>query len=155
VRVNEKHGFLVHSFANDDWRVCRDHVKARLGLLDATTTAPNPTFRRRNNARADTPRISLALALWGASKPLSGTLGERYFVEHRRLAIGRLRDLSHCLRYDARKLIIVALMTSAEGNKPCGVHRTFLNPDGSARAQDARQAGRGPPVARRKRDARD
>ena len=33
VRVdpNAPDGVLVHSFAADDWRACRDHVKARLG----------------------------------------------------------------------------------------------------------------------------
>jgi hypothetical protein len=25
-------GFVVHSFSGDDWRVCRDHVRAALGL---------------------------------------------------------------------------------------------------------------------------
>jgi hypothetical protein len=24
--------FVVHSFSNDDWRECRDYVRARLGL---------------------------------------------------------------------------------------------------------------------------
>jgi hypothetical protein len=24
--------FVVHSFAGDDWKSCRDHVRARLGL---------------------------------------------------------------------------------------------------------------------------
>jgi hypothetical protein len=34
VRVdpNAPDGVLVHSFAADDWRACRDHVKARLGI---------------------------------------------------------------------------------------------------------------------------
>jgi len=27
-------GFLVHSFANDDWKECRDYVLGRLGLGD-------------------------------------------------------------------------------------------------------------------------
>ena len=25
-------GFITHSFANDDWQICRDHVTDRLGL---------------------------------------------------------------------------------------------------------------------------
>jgi hypothetical protein len=29
---NAPEGFLVHSFANDDWRECRDYVRSRLGL---------------------------------------------------------------------------------------------------------------------------
>src|SRR6185369_7665241 len=27
-------GFVVQSFASDDWRECRDHVRKRLGLPD-------------------------------------------------------------------------------------------------------------------------
>ena len=27
-------GFLIYSHANDDWQICRDHVRARLGLPD-------------------------------------------------------------------------------------------------------------------------
>lgn len=26
-------GFIVHSFAGDDWRVCKDYVRSRLGRL--------------------------------------------------------------------------------------------------------------------------
>jgi hypothetical protein len=29
-------GFKVHSFAGDDWQVCRDYVAAALGLKDET-----------------------------------------------------------------------------------------------------------------------
>ena len=31
-------GFVVHSFAGDDWQSCRDHVRERLGL-------PKPEYR--------------------------------------------------------------------------------------------------------------
>jgi hypothetical protein len=35
---SEEHdGFVVNSFANDDWRTCRDHVRSRLGM---TTNRP-------------------------------------------------------------------------------------------------------------------
>ena len=29
-------GFRCHSFAGDDWRECRDYVRARLGLGDGS-----------------------------------------------------------------------------------------------------------------------
>ncbi|MFC3321313.1 hypothetical protein [Mesorhizobium cantuariense] len=29
---NAADGFLVNSFADDDWRICRDHVRQMLGI---------------------------------------------------------------------------------------------------------------------------
>ncbi len=42
--------FRVHSHAGDDWRVCRDYVKARLGITD-TPFMPQ---------RRDVPRVAVA-----------------------------------------------------------------------------------------------
>src|SRR6185312_1019215 len=28
----DREGFLIHSFANDDWKECRAHVRSKLGL---------------------------------------------------------------------------------------------------------------------------
>ena len=28
----DRDGFVTHSFAGDDWKACRDHVRAKLGL---------------------------------------------------------------------------------------------------------------------------
>ena len=40
-------GILVHSFAGDDWRLCRDYVRQKLGL------APwQPTRGRKAHGRA-------------------------------------------------------------------------------------------------------
>ena len=36
-------GFIVHSFAADDWRGCRDHVRERLDLR--RETAPRRTLK--------------------------------------------------------------------------------------------------------------
>ena len=41
-------------------------------------------------------RIEIALKLWGETVPLIGTLGQRYFLEHRQLEIDRL-ELDHAL----------------------------------------------------------
>jgi putative DNA primase/helicase len=79
-------GFRVHSFAGDDWRVCRDHVRERLSLA---------CHRRRNKNHAWTPeagsaqqlvapghderkRIEQAQALWREGVPISGTIAEQY-----------------------------------------------------------------------------
>ena len=62
--------------------------------------------------------------------PLPGTLGQTYFIQHRKLnEIGKL-NLDHALRYHPVYRMIVALMTDPVTNEPTGIHRTFLNPDG-------------------------
>jgi hypothetical protein len=58
--------------------------------------------------------------------------GERYFVEHRRLDIRGL-EFDHVLRWHAQCRCVIALMTSPVENSPTGIHRTFLNGDGSKR----------------------
>ncbi len=81
----------------------------------------------------------VALRIWQAGDALVGTLGERYFLDHRRLDI-RALDLDHVLRWHDRCRCIVALMTTPAEDKPSGIHRTFLNTDGSKR--DRKMLGR-------------
>jgi hypothetical protein len=90
--------------------------------------ATSPAIDVDDDKRA---RIDGARRLWKATAPLAGTLGERYFIEHRKLLIGTLvPELSH-LRWHAGDSAVVALMTDAISGDPVGVHRTFLNPDGA------------------------
>jgi hypothetical protein len=71
-----------------------------------------------------------ALRMWQQTTSLVGTLGERYFVEHRRLDIRGL-EFDHVLRWHAQGKCVIALMTSPLENRPTGIHRTFLNEDGT------------------------
>ena len=64
------------------------------------------------------------------SVPITDTLAEVYFVEHRRLDIRQL-DLGHALRWSGSKQAIIALMTDAVSGDAIGVHRTFLDADGT------------------------
>jgi hypothetical protein len=80
----------------------------------------------RNDKEA---RFGAAMRWWGQADPLIGGLGERYFVDHRELDVGRL-DLGHCLRYHGSRRAVVALMTDAGTGEPVGVHRTFLDVNG-------------------------
>jgi hypothetical protein len=77
-------------------------------------------------------RTQAALQMWRETTPLGGTLGERYFVDHRRLDVRRL-ELAHVLRWHAQSCCVVALMTDQATNKLTGIHRTFLNSDASKR----------------------
>ena len=73
------------------------------------------------------------MRLWDEAIPLKQTLGTTYFFEERGLEIIRLGDLSHAIRWHAAKRMIVALMRDVMTGEPSGIHRTFLNPDGSKR----------------------
>ena len=75
-------------------------------------------------------RKRIARQLWSEAKPLGGTLGERYFIEHRKLDV-RLLDFAHPLRWHPSRQAIVALMTDAASGEAIGVHRTFLDGDGA------------------------
>jgi putative DNA primase/helicase len=133
IDVNAPCGFQVHSFSGDDWRGCRDHVLHALGI---TASSPRPSLKNQSSAPRTnnlSERIASALRLWRESAPLPGTLGMVYFVVHRRLAIDELGDVSHVLRWHGAQRCVVALMTSPNAAEPCGVHRTFLNSDGTKR----------------------
>jgi putative DNA primase/helicase len=132
-------GFTVHSFAGDDWRDCKDHVKAVLGLSDER----RPLVAANNDqtplalvgAPDDEPaRIRDAARLWASSESLVGTLAETYLAS---------RGLSYhgdAIRFRPNCRSMIALMTDAVTGEPCGVHRTFL--DGEGRKLDRKMKGR-------------
>ena len=132
---NRPDGINLHCFSGCDWR----DVKAALvkqGLLepvngDSYSGAPrhvSPAPAKKQDAE-QRQRIEHALNIFASATKLRGTLGERYFIERRGLHIALLEDLHHCLRWREPERMIVALMTDAVTGAPCGIHRTFLNPD--------------------------
>jgi hypothetical protein len=141
-------GVDVCCFAGCDWRGIKAAL-SRQGLLpefspnvSLTLTAPRSLVAPVAAAEEDdAKKRGLALKIWKVSTPLKTaasertnfTLGWKYFTERRGLHIGVLDDLSHCLRWHEGFSAVVALMTDAISNEPTGVHRTFLNPDGTKR----------------------
>jgi hypothetical protein len=131
--------FVCHSFAGDDWRECRDHIKVILGLSD---DAPRPA--NDNTPIIDTTvlldeqrRIDDAARLWASSIPLAGTLAERY------LASRGLTYDGEEIRYRPGDRSMIAMMTDAITGEPCGVHRTFLDADGRKINKKMRGRARG------------
>lgn len=141
--ARKRDGIDVHDFAGCDWR----DVKAALhrqGLLPSFKSEA-PRFARTAeatpagaispteiDAEAEQRRES-AIKLWEASTALRDTLGWKYFTQRRQLHIGLLDDLSHCLRWHEGIKAVVALMTDPVSGAPTGVHRTFLDRDGTKR----------------------
>jgi hypothetical protein len=81
-------GFLVHSFAEDDWQTCRDYVRDALGL---GPFQPGRRIERRPIARRecfgdDTAKQKAALAIWAEARNPLGTVVETYLN-------GRILDL--------------------------------------------------------------
>jgi putative DNA primase/helicase len=131
-------GFIVHSFAGDDPLQCRDYVREQLGL-------PTRDFRKRNlsNPPPRLPqqapddqigRIRAGLAIWAGARSMLGTPAATYFAS-RGLRLDE--DLAYVLRFSASLKLdkkpaagIVALYRDTATNEPCGIHRTFLHPDG-------------------------
>jgi putative DNA primase/helicase len=76
-------GFVVHSFANDDWKNCHEYVRSKLGLSNdwQSDKAPPPDTTGNDLAR----RKKLALKIWADCIDPRGTLAERYLREHREL----------------------------------------------------------------------
>jgi putative DNA primase/helicase len=119
-------GFLVHSFAGDDFRECRDHVKAALGCSDALRAANDNTAPPVNHLALvdEQHRIAKALRIWTQSISIARTLAGTY------LASRGLTYHGEALRFHAGQRLMVALMTDAITGEPRGVHRTFLDATG-------------------------
>lgn len=75
-------------------------------------------------------RTGAALRIWSETTPIKGTLAERYFVEHRELDVSRL-ELDHALRWHKETRAVIGLMTDPRSGGSLGIHRTFLQPDGT------------------------
>jgi putative DNA primase/helicase len=125
VTFNSDGSFVVRSYSGDDWKECRDHVKAVLGLSD---DRPRPVAFNDNTPHVDPDRIArqkTAADIWARSIPIAGTLAETYLAS---------RDLSYdgdALRFYPGGRAMVALITDAITGEPCGIHRTFLDRDGN------------------------
>ena len=115
-------GFGTNSFSGDDFRDCRDHVKALLGWTNVPAYVP-PVMTPVASG-SDKARIGAAMRIWESSGPIAGTVAETYLAS-RGLAYG-----GPALRFRAVGRILVAKMTDPLSGEPCGVHRTFLDPAG-------------------------
>jgi len=123
-------GFLVHSFAGDDWRDCRDYVRGRLGLGSWQPAERQP---RRHIVEQPRRADSLALAIWNEAIDAHDTPVERYLA-NRQLSLPpgaeALRFHPACPFSSTRKPAMVALVRNIESNEPQAIHRTALDRTG-------------------------
>lgn len=138
-------GFIVHSFADDDPILCRDHVRAALGIERRFRSAAGPVRPVLGVPVGDEAgRIAAALRLWDEARDVRGTLAERYLAGRSLDVDDRARQslrFHPALRYDGGTTpAMVALLRDLRTDAPCGIHRTFLGPDGTK--LDRRMLGR-------------
>ena len=154
-------GFLVHSFAGDDWRACRDYVRSRLGMPpwqpgDGQGRRVHPSHtkefdhravereaERRPRSEDDLLRIKRAVEIWDRGADPRGTLAERYLNEHRKLelcdelagAVLRFHPRCPWRGEDAGTAdyvpALIAAFRSVDDDVITGIHRIALNNDGS------------------------
>lgn len=100
-------------------------------------TAPTPSMPPpASNDHGDRRNLALARSLWREASAARGTVVECY-LRSRGLwlpATPVLKFHPACPRGVERQPAMLALMTDPHTNKPGGVHRTFLLPDGSRKA---------------------
>lgn len=142
-------GFLVNSFAGDDWQACRDHVRQMLGLGGFEGRAGHRPVAQPVRDIAPDPvavqRQDFAAALWAEARPIAGTVAERY-LRRRNIDIPgevysgeAIRFHPACpFRLDSGETVrlsaMLGAMTNAATGEFQGVHRTGLEPDGSGKA---------------------
>jgi putative DNA primase/helicase len=131
-------GFLVHSFAGDDPRLCRDYVREKLGL-PCSNAQGEATRNARSHQSAwgstHAERTTGALSLWNEAEPL-GPLARKYFASRGIWDLppgvhGVLRFQPGCpFGPGERHPCILSLVRNILTNAPQAVHRTALTPDG-------------------------
>lgn len=88
---NAPDGFVVHSHCDDDWTLCKDYVRERLGWPQWQPGRNRRVITSWRKARSDDSaereRIARAVAIWDEAADPRGTAAEAYLAS-RKLALG-------------------------------------------------------------------
>ena len=132
-------GFILYSFAGDPPLVCRDYVRAALGL--GKWVKRHEQYAPRGSAHAVVShnhnddvrkRSAFASHLWNEARDPRGTLVELYLAS-RGLTLqndiaGKVIRFHPALKINGTQVGgMIALMRDVLTNEPCGVHRTLLD----------------------------
>lgn len=140
-------GFVVHSFSGDDWVVCRDYVRAKLGLPAFSphrrTFDPKALLVAREivpthePAPAPVPNTDYARRIWREAVDIRGSLAEVYLASSRLLILDPAEDWHRVLRFHPacpfgrdRAPAMVALLRDVLTDEPKCIQRTRLTQDG-------------------------
>ncbi len=152
--ANSPDGFRCHSFAGDDFKLCRDHVRERLAMPGwrpgasgaALDTASGRTQVDPQRETIDRERIDRAMTIWKEAMSPRGTPVELY-LRHRRLSLPQDVLKADALRFHpacpfrlddgtrVRLPTMLGLMRDIKTNEPRAIHRTALKEDGSGKSE--------------------
>ena len=110
-------------------------AKSFLGIGDGEPM-PGPVRRAEEPTPEPKPTVEIARAIWRESVLAVGSPVVGYLAT-RGLSLPSspvIRFHPSCVRGAERLPAMVALMTDPVTAEPCGIHRTFLRPDGSSKA---------------------
>lgn len=118
-----------------------------LGWLgqDIETRPARPAVRPAEAPREPPRTLDLARDLWAAGVAARGSLVDAYLAARKGLTVpgdAPLRFHPRAWRnadYGPPGPAMLALMTSPKAGEPCGVHVTYLRPDGAGKAEGDRQ----------------
>jgi hypothetical protein len=133
-------GFIVHSFAGDDPILCRDYVRAALGLGGWEGR------HRQSSGRLSRPctivpgdesasRSLLALRIWNEARDPCGTIVATYLAS-RGLTLpqdvaGEVIRFHPRLKFEGASVgAMVTLFRDIRTDTPSGIHRTFIDSAG-------------------------
>ncbi len=131
-------GFIVYSHCGDDWTVCADYVRQKLGLPGDDWKRENaprrPSEGRRQASRPPaqdddrSAKIAAAVALWRSGDNPRGTVVETYLRSRGLELDDHIAD--EVLGWHPGVGAMVALFRNIETNNPQAVSRTFLDAEG-------------------------
>ena len=122
-------GFIVHSFAGNDFAECRDHVRGRLGLPTEyrRTSRPPPLRPRPSSSIMQTQ--SHAGRMWREGVEPRGSVVERY-LNSRGLDLDE-GLAGEVIRHHRGANAMLAIFRDIVTDEPTAISRTFLTPEGS------------------------
>ena len=134
-------GFVVFSHAGNDPIVCRDYVRARLGLEPfdpraGHTSPPQFAVAVAGGEVDQRRRIEFSQKIWQQSVDPRGTVVEQYLRAERALELipgiaGSVVRYHGSLKYGDQTMPgMVCLMRDVLTDEPRAIHRTFLTADG-------------------------
>ncbi|UXS38352.1 virulence-associated protein E [Agrobacterium tumefaciens] len=129
--------FTTNSFADDDFRECRDHVKRILGWIDEVPRPVTSISHPPISSGGSAAHAAMLRRLWGTCQPIAGTLGEVY------LASRGLRYDGDGWRYRSVGNKLIAIIRDIITGEPIGRHETLLDAQGkkTGRLMYGRAAG--------------
>jgi putative DNA primase/helicase len=131
---------LIRCFAGCEFTAIRDALADRGLWPEHSSSMPPAELKqaRRVEARHDRAQTHRAIELWREAVPARGTIVERYLLSRNLLQpeVVELRFHPSCPRGTNERLpAMLGLFRDVAGDEPCGLHRTFLKPDGSGKAE--------------------